>query len=126
MEFELLDEIVYTPNLDNLPPPLKRRADWGYIHAFQGDYIVMKFYGSRTTHCILPNSLSHHPHTKKYVKQLFKSCLPEIKAAVEAREGRQVMLQKTQISVRLPGPAYIIQDYITSVKRSKVNLRLLV
>jgi hypothetical protein len=126
MGFELLDEVVYTPNLDNLLPPLKRRADWGYIHAFQGDYIVMKFYGSRTTHCILPNSLSHHPHTQKYVKQLFRPCLPEIKAAVEAREGRQVMLQKTPISVRLPGPAHIVQDYITSVKRTKVNLRLLV
>lgn len=125
MDFELLDEIVYTPNLNNLPP-LQRNSDWGYVHAIQGPYVVMRFYNSRTTHCILPDALSHHPHSPKYVKQLFRACLPTIKAAVEAREGRQVMLQKTPISVRIPGPAHIVQDYITNVKRAKVNLRLLV
>lgn len=126
MDFELLDEIVYTASLENIPPPLKRKSDWGYVHSFQGDYIVMKFYNSRSTYCILPASISHHPHSPKYVKQLFKPSLPAIKAAVEAREARQVMLQKTPISVRLPGPAHIVQDYITSQKRSNVNLRLLV
>jgi hypothetical protein len=126
MDFELLDEIVYTCALDNVLPPLKRKSDWGYVHAIQGEYIVMKFYNSRSTHCILPDAISHHPHSPKYIKRLFKACLPGIKAAVEAREARQVMLQKTLISVRLPGPAYIIQDFVTSQKRSKVNLRLLV
>lgn len=126
MDFELLDEIVYTANLSNMPHPLKRRGDWGYVHAFQGDYIVMKFYNSRSTHRILPDALSHHPHSPKYVKQLFRPCLPAIKEAIQAREARQVMLQKTPISVRLPGPAHIVQDYITNQKRSKVNLRLLV
>jgi len=126
MDFELLDDIVYTANLPNPPPPLKRKSDWGYVHGFQGSYVIMKFYNSRSTHCILPDALSHHPHSPKYIKHLFRPCLSAIKEAIQAREARQVMLQKTPISVRIPGPAHIVQDYITDQKRSKVNLRLLV
>jgi hypothetical protein len=126
MDFELLDKIVYTPSIANLPPPLQRRSDWAYVRGFQGDYIIVEFCQSRSIHRILPDALSHHPHSPKYIKQLFRPCLPAIKAAIETREARQVMLHKTPLSVRIPGPAHIIQDFITSEKRSKVNLRLLV
>jgi len=126
MDFDIGDEVVYTPNMDDLAPPLQRDGDWGVIDGIRGSYIVFTFHRSDTTHYILHDSISHHPHSPKYVKQLFRTCLPAIKEAVEAREGRQVMLYRTPISVRLPGPAHIIQDYITNQKRTKVNLRLLV
>jgi hypothetical protein len=126
MDFDIGDEIVYTCSIANIPRPLQRESDWGYITGFNGDYIIIKFNTSGSVHRILPDAISHHPHSPKYIKQLFRSCLPAIKAAIEAREGRQVMLQKTPDTVRLYGPAHIVQDFITSQKRTKVNLRLLV
>ena len=126
MDFEIGDKIVYTASLPNPPPPLQRKWDWAYVRGIEDYYIVIEFCESRSIHRILPDALSHHPHSPKYIKQLFKSCLPAIKAAVETREARRVMVQRTPISVRLPGPAYIVQDFITGQKRSKVNLRLLV
>ncbi len=122
MNFEIGDPIVYNPNLDILSHPLRRPSDWGIVIGLKPDYIHMKFNDSDAIYHILPSAITHHPHSPKYIKHLFKPCFPEFKAALECREARQVMLQKTPLSVRLPGPAHIIQAFITNVRRHKTNL----
>lgn len=125
MDFELGDLIVYTPNMANLPPPSRRSSDWGHVVGWILDYIIIKFIQSQAVHRILRSSITHHPNSQKYIKALFTPCLSAIQAAVEAREARQLILQKTNISVRIPGPAHIIQAFITNVKRHKTNLKTL-
>jgi hypothetical protein len=122
MNFEIGDLIVYTPNIDKLAPPLTRSPDWGIVIGLIPDYIRMKFSDSEAIYHVLPSAITHHPYSLKYIKQLFKPCFSEFKEALESREARQVMLQKTPLSVRLPGPAHIVQAFITNVRRHKTNL----
>ena len=122
MDFEIDDFIVYNPNSENLAPALERKYNWGHVKGKQGNYLLILFDESFMVHHILDNAISHHPSTDKYTKQEFRKCFPEFKAALECREARQLMLQKTPLSVRLPGPAHLIQDFITNFKRSKTNL----
>ena len=122
MNFEIGDVIVYTPNLDNLSHPLRRPSDWGIVIGLIPDYIRMKFSDSEAIYHVLPSAITHHPYSPKYIKQLFKPCFSEFKEALESREARQVMLQKTPLSVRLPGPAHMVQAFITNVRRHKTNM----
>jgi hypothetical protein len=125
MNFEIGDLIVYTPNIDKLAPPLTRSPDWGIVIKLKPDYIVMKFNDSDAIYHILPQAITHHPHSPKYIKQQLRQCFPEFKEALECREARQVMLQKIPLSVRLPGPAHIVQAFITNVRRHKTKISYL-
>jgi hypothetical protein len=125
MDFELGDFIVYTPNVANLPPPSVRSSDWAHVVGWILDFIIIKFIQSENVRRFPRSSITHHPNTQKYIKTLFNPCLSSIQAAVEAREARQLILHKTNISVRIPGPAHLIQEFITNVKRSKTNMKAL-
>ena len=84
-----------------------------------------KFNNSKSHQYILKVSISHAPYSPKTIKAAFRPCLQGIKELVSAREARRVMLERTPFSVRLPGPAHLVQEFITNVKRSKVSINML-
>lgn len=125
MDFEIGDLAVYTPNMENLQSYKKRKRDHGIICGVKSDYVMFQFIDCKYTYDILKTSILHAPYSPKAIKAAFRPCLHEIKELVSAREARRVMLERTPFSVRLPGPAHLVQEFITNVKRSKVNLRAL-
>ena len=126
MDFEYGDPAVYTPNLDSLAPAKYRTHDHGIVLGiFQNDYIIFQFNRHKSVHRILRSGISHAPGSVKDIKGKFMPSLNIIKDAIAAREARRVMLHRTPISVRIPGPAHLVQNFLTDIKRSKVNLKLL-
>jgi hypothetical protein len=126
MNFEYGDPVVYTPNIEAIANAKYRLYDHGIVIGFfQDNYIVFQFNQRKSVHSILRCAVSHAPGSVKDIKTKFKPSLNIIKEAVAAREARRVMLHRTPMSVRLPGPAHDVQGFLTHVKRSKVNLKLL-
>jgi len=125
MEFEVGDEVVYTPHMKNLLSAKQRKGDHGVVREVIGDYVKFQFNYHRAIYYLLKVGVSHAPYSQKNIKTIFRPCLDEIKELVSAREARRVMLLKTPLTVRLPGPAYLVQDFLTDVKRSKVHLKYL-
>ena len=122
MEFEIGDLAVYTPNIEDLQSHKKRKNDYGIICGVKSDYVMFQFLNCAHIFDILKSSIIHAPYSRKNIKWMFRPCLDEIKELVSTREARRVMLFKTSLTVRLPGPAHLVQDFLTDVKRSKVNL----
>lgn len=126
MDFEYGDPVVYTPNIEAIAHAKYRLYDHGIVIGFfQDNYIVFQFNLHKSVHSILRCAVSHAPGSVKDIKGKFRPSLNIIKDAIAAREARRVMLHRTPISVRVPGPAHDIQEFLTNVKRSKVNLKLL-
>jgi hypothetical protein len=126
MDFEIGDWVVYTPYIEGIASAKKRKHDHGIITSVLNDYVILKFnYSVKLPLYILKIGISHAPYSPKAIKALFRPCLQQIKELVSAREARRVMLERTPFSVRLPGPAHLVQEFITNVKRSKVNLKML-
>ena len=126
MDFEYGDPVVYTPNIEAIAHAKYRLYDHGIVIGFfQNDYIVFQFNRHKSVHSILRCAVSHAPGSVKDIKGKFRPSLNIINEAVAAREARRIMLYLTPISVRVPGPAHDVQGFLTNVKRSKVNLKLL-
>ena len=130
MEFEIGDFVVYTPNLPALLSPKLRKEHWGYIHDIDANYIHFQPYLDHTfsekAYKILPSAISHNPFSKKYIRHVFiTQCLSILPQAIEAREARRVMLFRTPFSIHSPGPAQLVQTFITSHSRTKANLSTL-
>ena len=123
MEFEVGDEVVYTPHIENLLSAKQRKGDHGIVREVIGDYVKFQFNYYRPIYYLLKVGVSHAPYSRKGIKMIFRPCLDKIKELVSAREARRVMLFRTPFTVRLPGPAHLVQDFLTGVKRSKVNLK---
>ena len=125
MDFEIGDCVVYTPYIEGIASAKKRKHDHGIVRSVLNDYVILKFNNSKSHQYILKVSISHAPYSPKAIKAAFRPCLQGIKELVSAREARRVMLERTPFSVRLPGPAHLVQEFITNVKRSKVSINML-
>lgn len=121
MMIELFDDVVYTPLIENLEIAEKRRWDWCLVVGISNSYFDVEFING-SVYSILKEAITLSPYSEKTIRNNFSPSLNILKNAVEAREARQLMLQKTNISVRKPGPADIIQQFITSEKRCKFIL----
>lgn len=122
MDIEIDDEVIYTPNLETLDIDWKRTCDWGVVTGIFEDNYRVRFRLVLRHYLILKDSISLAPYSKKRIQYNFKKSLTLIKNAVEAREARRVMLWKTNMSIRLPGPAHLIQGFLNDFKRSKYIL----
>ena len=125
MDFEIGDLVIYSPNIQGLESYKRRKRDYGIVCGLKNDYIIFQFTNSNSKYDILKAAISHAPYSPKAIKAAFGPCLQGIKELVSAREARRVMLERTPFSVRLPGPAHLVQEFLTNVKRSKVNLKML-
>lgn len=125
MDFEIGDLVVYTPYIEGIASAKKRKHDHGIVTSVLNDYIILKFNNSKLPQYILKIGISHAPYSPKAIKAAFRPCLQQIKELVSIREARRVMLERTPLSVRLPGPAHLVQEFITNVKRSKVSIKML-
>ena len=125
MDFEIGDLVVYTPSIRGLESYKRRRRDYGIVCGLKNDYVIFQFTNSNSKYDILKAAISHAPYSPKAIKAAFRPCLQQIKELVSAREARRVMLERTPFSVRLPGPAHLVQEFLTSVKRSKVSIKML-
>lgn len=85
MDFDIGDELVYYPSIDNLAPALYRTRDWGYIADISNGYIHFKFYDS-SVHKILPFALKHSPHSPKYFRNIFAEVILNINSAAISKK----------------------------------------
>jgi len=121
MDFEIGDEVIYTANCDNMPEARLRIYDMGTVVGFNEMYIFLRFTLHAVVHKILRGAISHAPYSKKYLKACFAKSLPKIKEAVAARELRRIISLKTPFSVKQPGPAHLLRDFLTDERRSRFN-----
>ena len=119
MEFEIGDEVIYTPNCDNLLAARLRIYDMGIVVGMDESYILIRFTLHDVIHKILRDAISHAPYSKKHLIMCLAKCLPKIKEAVRARELRRIILLKTPFSVKQAGPAHLLRDFLTDERRTR-------
>ena len=120
MDFEVGDEAIYTPNMENLPPAWQRKRDVCTVLGIRNHYFDVEFMNSsRSRFAILKDSISHAPYSRKNVQMMMQPSLRILPDAVQRREARQVMLWRTPLSVRIPGPPRLVEQFVTSQTRAK-------
>ena len=118
--FEVGDEAIYTPNIENLPPAWQRKRDVCTLLNIHGNYFDVEFVNNPSLRLsILKDSIAHAPYSRKNVQEILKASLRVLPEAVQAREARQVMLWRTPLSVRIPGPPRLVQQFVTSQRRTR-------
>jgi hypothetical protein len=122
--FEPGDEVVYTPNMDNLPPIHLRPWDIGVCLACDSRYVTVQFphgYIDR----ILLMGITHHPLSPKGIRQAMRPALSEIPAAVQARVAALVFSEKTgQTAQRGFGAADVVRSFLDPrVPRKHIPLK---
>ena len=71
--FKIGDKVIYTPNIENLPPPHIRIRDHGIIVNIDNYYIHIKFNIGQTTHKILPAGISHLNNYNDIMNEIIKN-----------------------------------------------------
>ena len=89
MNFELGDEVVYNPNIPDLPPANLRPCDWGKIMNISNGYIHLKFTRFGSIHRILPSSVSHSPRSPKYFRSVLADTIRNIPVAALNKKMRK-------------------------------------
>ena len=112
MAFEVGDHVVFYDNYTFLNRPRMH----GVITSVIDEYVKVKFRVRETL--LLKDTIMHSPYARKGLKPTTDAIMRSIPDAVSAREARRVMLMKTGLSIRIPGPSHIIQEFITGQKRS--------
>ena len=121
MDYSIGDIVVYNPNIEGLAPANERMLDWGVVLEVTDTHIAT--YLGPFKNLIRKESVSHAPYSRKAMKIIMDKSIKAIRGAIEAREARRIMLFKTDISIAFNSPCQIIQDFLTSNRRSSYKLR---
>jgi len=110
--FEVGDEVVYNPNMPDLPPPNRRRNDWGMCIHINGQYATVLFLSGYSSD-ILFQGITHHPLSPKAIRANMRRVLPGIRGAVEGRMGALVFSELTgQTAQQGYGAADVIRSFL--------------
>ena len=105
------DEVVYTPNILDLPPIHKRSWDIGVCVDVGEQYIRIRFDNYEGQ--FLPYAITHYPLSPKIIKTYMRKVFPDIISEVEARTASQVFTIKTgQIGRKGFGPADVLRSFL--------------
>ena len=110
--FEVGDEVVYTPNMPDLPPPSKRPHDWGICIHITEHYATVLFKNEYSSD-ILFEGITHHPLSPKAIRANMRRVFPGIRGAVEGRMGALVFSELTgQTAQQGYGAADVIRSFL--------------
>ena len=110
--FEPGDEVVYIPNIPDLPPVNERPWDVGIVISIEGMYVNVQFMNEYIA-LILPFGLQHHPLSPKTIRQRMAAVLQEIPAVVEGRVAALVFSELTgQTAQRGFGAADVLRSFL--------------
>jgi len=110
--FEPGDEVVYNPNIPDLPPVHLRPWDIGVCIACDSIYATVQFPHDYTGQILLMG-ITHHPLSSKGIRQAMRLALSEIPAAVQARVAALLYSEKTgQTGQQGFGPADVLRSFL--------------
>jgi hypothetical protein len=110
--FEPGDEVVYIPNIPDLPPVSERPWDVGRVISIEGIYVNVKFPNEYTAE-ILPFGLQHHPLSPKAIRQQMRAVLEDMAGAVKGRLLALIFSEITGITAQRGfGPADILRSFL--------------
>jgi hypothetical protein len=76
-DFEIGDEVVYNPNIVDLPPAKARPHDCGRV-TYIDSHIHIKIYDSDSTLKVLPYAVKHFPRSWENIKRRHKKLLSKV------------------------------------------------
>ena len=82
MNFELGDEVVYNPNMPDLPPANQRPRDWGRIVDISNGYLVIQFHVRNYRDRIRPAAITYSPKSPKYLRNVYGEIITSIPDAM--------------------------------------------